>query len=93
LINAQEQSRADEYVDKKLLDGKAVFEMTIEQFGNAIQVSFDAAYSNGHGAAPEGHWTSENEGEGHAGIYVSKIVLIIREPARSLARGTTLSCR
>ena len=55
LVSAQEQSWAGEYVDKKFLGEKAVFEMTIEQFGNAIQVSFDAAYSNGHGAAPEGH--------------------------------------
>jgi len=28
--------------------------LTIEQSGDAIQVSFDAAYKDGHGAAPDG---------------------------------------
>ncbi len=63
LISAQEQSWAGEYVDKKFLDGKAVFEMSIEQSGNAIQVSFDAAYSNGHGAEPEGQGPAKIRGK------------------------------
>ena len=29
--------------------------MSIEQSGTAIQVSFDAVYNDGHGAAPEAH--------------------------------------
>ena len=43
-----------EYADKKFLDGQAIFQMSIEQSGNAIQVSFDAAYNDAHGAAPNG---------------------------------------
>jgi hypothetical protein len=34
--------------------------MSIEQSGDAIQISFDAAYAEAHGAAPDG--------EGHAKI-------------------------
>jgi hypothetical protein len=45
---------AGEYSDQNFLDGKAVFQLTIEQSGNAIQVSFDGAYKDAHGAAPEG---------------------------------------
>jgi hypothetical protein len=45
---------AGEYADKKFLDGQAVFQMSIEESGNAIQVSFDAAYNDAHGAAPDG---------------------------------------
>src|ERR1700693_4352224 len=44
---------AGEYADKKFLNGQAVFQLSIQQSGTAIQVSFDAVYSDGHGAAPE----------------------------------------
>jgi hypothetical protein len=44
---------AGQYADKKFLGGRAVFQMSIEQSGGALQVSFDAAWADGHGAAPE----------------------------------------
>jgi len=44
---------AGQYADKKFLGGRAVFQLTIEQSGSATQVSFDAAWADGHGAAPE----------------------------------------
>jgi hypothetical protein len=44
---------AGEYADKKFLGGRAVFQLSIEQAGSAMQVSFDAAWEDGHGAAPE----------------------------------------
>lgn len=44
---------AGQYTDKKFLGGRAVFQLTIEQSGSKIQVSFDAAWADGHGAAPE----------------------------------------
>jgi hypothetical protein len=44
---------AGQYTDKKFLGGRAVFQLTIEQSGNKMQVSFDAAWADGHGAAPE----------------------------------------
>jgi hypothetical protein len=43
-----------EYADKNFLNGQAVFELSIQQSGNAVQVSFDAAYHDAHGAAPDG---------------------------------------
>ena len=52
-VFAAEQNWAGEYADKNLMNGKAVFQMSIEQSGNVIQVSFDAVYNDGHGAAPE----------------------------------------
>src|SRR6266850_4799169 len=42
-----------QYRDEKFLGGRAVFQLSIEQSGNAMQVSFDAAWVDGHGAAPE----------------------------------------
>lgn len=45
---------AGQYADKKFLGGRAVFQLSIEQSGSAMQVSFDAVYNDGHGAAPEG---------------------------------------
>ena len=43
---------ASQYTDKKFLGGRAVFQLSIEQSGSAMQVSFDAAWADGHGAAP-----------------------------------------
>lgn len=47
------ESWAGEYADKKFLNGSAVFQLTIEQAGSKIQVSFDAVNNNGEGCAPE----------------------------------------
>ncbi|MDP9097478.1 MAG: hypothetical protein M3N48_00595 [Verrucomicrobiota bacterium] len=44
---------AGQYTAKKFLGGRAVFQLTIEQSGSAMQVSFDAAWVDAHGAAPE----------------------------------------
>ena len=44
---------AGEYRAANFLGGRAVFQLTIEQSGSAMQVSFDAAWVDGHGAAPE----------------------------------------
>lgn len=46
-------SWAGQYRNDKFLGGRAVFQLTIEQSGSAMQVSFDAAWDDGHGAAPE----------------------------------------
>ena len=51
---AEGPSWAGEYTDKKFLNGRAVFQLSIEQSGGAIQITFDAAHNDGHGAAPEG---------------------------------------
>jgi hypothetical protein len=45
---------AGEYRDENLLNGEAAFQLSIEQSGNQIQVTFDAAYKDAHGAAPDG---------------------------------------
>lgn len=44
---------AGQYRAEKFLGGRAVFQLTIEQSGSAMQVSFDAAWVDAHGAAPE----------------------------------------
>ena len=42
-----------EYADKKFLKGQAVFEFSVHQNGIALEIAFDAAYSDGHGATPD----------------------------------------
>jgi len=44
---------AGEYRDDKFLGGRAVFQLTIDQSGSALHVTFDAAWNDAHGAAPE----------------------------------------
>jgi hypothetical protein len=52
-----------EYANKNFLNGQAVFEMSIQQSGDAIQISFDAAYNDAHGAAPDGEGQAKITGE------------------------------
>jgi len=42
-----------EFVDKKFLNGQGVFEFSVHQIGNALEIAFDAAYSDGHGPTPD----------------------------------------
>lgn len=42
-----------EYANKRFLNGKAVFQMSLEQTGKTFSVWFSASYEDGHGAAPE----------------------------------------
>ena len=42
-----------EFVDKKFLEGQGVFEFSIHQSGSALEIAFDAAYSDGRGATPD----------------------------------------
>jgi len=51
---AEASTWAGEYQAVKFLGGRAVFQLTIDQSGSGLQVIFDAAYMDAHGAAPEG---------------------------------------
>ncbi|PZR75947.1 MAG: hypothetical protein DLM73_03990 [Chthoniobacterales bacterium] len=62
-VQAADSGWAGQYADKKFLGGKAVFQLTIEQSGSAIQVSFDAAHNDAHGAAPEGQGAARVSGK------------------------------
>jgi hypothetical protein len=42
-----------EFVDKKILNGQGVFQFSVHQSSNALDIGFDAAYSDGHGATPD----------------------------------------
>ncbi len=51
---AAETAKFDgEFVDKRFLNGQAIFEFSVHQSGNALDIAFDAAYSDGHGATPD----------------------------------------
>ena len=58
-----ETNRPGEYADNNFLNGQAAFQLSIEQSGNAIHVSFDAAYSDAHGAAPDGEGSAKITGK------------------------------
>jgi len=59
---ADTSSWAGEYRAEKFLDGRAVFQLTIEQSGGAMQITFDGAYVDGHGAAPQGQGPAKVSG-------------------------------
>jgi hypothetical protein len=60
---AADSGWAGQYADKNFNGGKSVFQLTIEQSGGAIQVSFDAAHNDAHGAAPEGQGPAKVSGK------------------------------
>ena len=62
-IFSAEPNWVGEYADKKFLNGQAVFQMSIQESGTAIQVSFDAAYNDAHGAAPDGEGQAKITGQ------------------------------
>lgn len=55
---------AGEYANKKFLNGQAVFQMSLEQSGNAVTVWFSAGYNDGHSTAPEANGTGSVTSKG-----------------------------
>ena len=71
---------AGQYRDEKFLGGRAVFQLTIEQSGTAMQVSFDAAWVDGHGAAPEA--------EGPAKVSGNTVTFTFKDTFENSGTGT-----
>jgi hypothetical protein len=59
---ADSPSWVGEYRAEKFLSGRAVFQLGIEQSGSSMQVTFDGAYTDAHGAAPEGQGPAKISG-------------------------------
>lgn len=53
-FSAEPSAWVGKYRNENFLNGQAEFQLVIEQSGGAMQVSFDAAYKDAHGAAPDG---------------------------------------
>jgi hypothetical protein len=79
-INAADSGWVGQYADKKFLGGRAVFQLSIEQSGNVMQVSFDAGWADGHGAAPEA--------EGPAKISGNALTFTFKDTFENSGSGT-----
>ena len=65
LLSAAEAPKfAGEYADKKFLNGQAVFQLSLEQKGNTVDIFFAAGYNDGHGTAPEANCTGKVSAKG-----------------------------
>jgi hypothetical protein len=62
-LAADAGSWAGEFKNPKHLGGKATFQLSIEQQGSKVQVSFDAVRNDGKGPAPEGQGTASASGD------------------------------
>jgi hypothetical protein len=71
---------AGQYRAEKFLNGRAVFQLSIEQSGNKMQVSFDAAWADGHGAAPEA--------EGPASVSGNTVTFTFKDTFDNSGTGT-----
>ncbi|HYJ05021.1 MAG TPA: hypothetical protein VEX43_07800 [Chthoniobacterales bacterium] len=54
---------AGTYFTKKHLNGKASFQLGIQQSGNSLLIAFNAAYHDGHDVAPEAQGTAKVAGK------------------------------
>lgn len=62
--SAAESAWAGEYADRKFLNGQAVFQMSLEQSGNTVNVWFSAGYTDGREPAPEAEGTGKVNAKG-----------------------------
>ena len=62
-LAADAGSWAGEFKNPKLLSGKATLQLSIEQQGGKVQVSFDAVRNDGKGPAPEGQGSATASGD------------------------------
>jgi hypothetical protein len=63
-IAAEAPSFAGEYADRKFLNGRAVFQMSLEQSGSAVSVWFSTGYNDGHGCSVDAQGTGKTTGKG-----------------------------
>jgi hypothetical protein len=73
---------AGQYRDEKFLGGRAVFQLSIEQSGSKMQVSFDAAWVDAHGAAPEA--------EGPATVSGNTLTFTFKDTFENSGTGTII---
>jgi hypothetical protein len=71
---------AGQYRAEKFLSGRAVLQLSIEQSGSKMQVSFDAAWADGHGAAPEA--------EGPASVSGNTVTFTFKDTFDNSGTGT-----
>jgi hypothetical protein len=63
-IAAQPPNFAGEYADRNFLNGRAVFQMSLEQSGSSVSVWFSAGYNDGHGCSVDARGTGKLTGKG-----------------------------
>jgi hypothetical protein len=63
-VVAEAQNLTGEYADRNFLGGQAVFQMSLEQSGNAVSVWFSAGYNDGHGIQPVADGSGRISGKG-----------------------------
>jgi hypothetical protein len=59
-----EENFSGEYGDKNLLNGQAVFQMSLQQTGGTVSVWFSAGYNDGHGCGSEATSTGQINAKG-----------------------------
>ena len=79
-VQAAEPGWTGQYREDKFLGNRAVFQLSIEQSGNKMQVSFDAAWVDGHGAAPEA--------EGPATVSGNRLTFTFKDTFDNSGSGT-----
>jgi hypothetical protein len=61
---AEAPSFAGEYADRNFMNGRAVFQMSLEQSGNSVSVWLSAGYNDGHGCSVDAQGIGKVTGKG-----------------------------
>jgi hypothetical protein len=64
IVSVRGQNFAGEYADRNFLNGRAVFQMSLEQSGKAVSVWFSTGYNDGHGCSVDAQGTGKLTGKG-----------------------------
>ncbi|HEY6111842.1 MAG TPA: hypothetical protein VIV62_04955 [Chthoniobacterales bacterium] len=64
IVSARGQNFTGEYADRNFLNGRAVFQMSLQQSGNAVSVWFSTGYNDGHGCSVDAQGTGKLSGKG-----------------------------
>jgi hypothetical protein len=78
---AEAPNFAGEYADRNFLNGRAVFQMSLEQSGNTISVWFSTGYNDGHGCSVDAQGTGKVSGKG-------AIEFTFRDSSSNMGSGT-----
>jgi|ERR1043166_1599225 hypothetical protein len=80
-VSAAHAQFAGEYADRNFLNGRAVFQMSLEQSGNTVSVWFSAGNNDGHGCSVDAQGTGKVTGNG-------AIEFTFRDSSSNLGSGT-----
>jgi hypothetical protein len=81
-ITAAHAQFAGEYADRNFLNGRAVFQMSLDQSGNNVSVWFSTGYNDGHGCSLDAQGTGK--------VSKGALEFTFQDSSRNVGSGTIM---